>query len=77
MMMLASRCRCGTGMEPARDGAPFAFCPNCDRTQESEQCPDGKRAITHADRVYHLTWEKLKRQLYTPMTTWPDGGRIE
>lgn len=74
--MLLNRCRCGTDMEAFENNPRFSFCPNCDRTQEAEQQIGGARKPTTADRYYHLAWERLKRDLYTPMTRWPDGGRI-
>ncbi len=62
-LFISNTCRCGTKKLPQLPGGNIGYCPNCDRTQASER-REGGRVPTHADRRYHLAWEKLKREIY-------------
>lgn len=78
-MPLSVACRCGTTKLRLNAATNITMCHNCDACQDSECHADEakrRRRRTRADYRYHLAWEQIKRQIYTPVARWPDGGQI-
>jgi len=61
---MANFCTCGLAMSAINKTSTLTFCPNCDRTQDVERTPPGKRETTVHDRRFSLEWAGRQRAIF-------------